>query len=150
MNFISYEKSYLEDCLNLFDRNCPQFFAENERADYLAFLEQTPANYQIGVDGGTTVAAFGITIDAQADRGRINWIMVCPDSKGRGIGRSMMRHAARVAQQHGLSVLDIAASQLSAPFFEKFGAKVIRISRDGWGPDMHRVDMEWKIEREAA
>ncbi|CCQ10838.1 hypothetical protein PALB_17120 [Pseudoalteromonas luteoviolacea B = ATCC 29581] len=41
-----------------------------------------------------------------------------------------------------MKVIDIAASHLSAPFFEKFGEKTIKEITDGWGLDMHRVDME--------
>jgi len=30
----------LEDCLKLFDQNCPKYFATNERQDYIAFLQK--------------------------------------------------------------------------------------------------------------
>jgi hypothetical protein len=39
-------------------------------------------------------------------------------------------------------MLDVAASQHSAPFFARFGARELARTDDGWGPGMHRVDME--------
>lgn len=38
--------------------------------------------------------------------------------------------------------IDIAASYLSASFFKKFGAIETNYIKDGWGANMHRVDME--------
>lgn len=38
--FCAYSNSYLEDCLKLFDQNCPKYFATNERQDYIAFLQK--------------------------------------------------------------------------------------------------------------
>ncbi len=37
--FRPYQTADREACLGLFDANCPEFFAPNERADYVAFLE---------------------------------------------------------------------------------------------------------------
>jgi hypothetical protein len=36
----------------------------------------------------------------------------------------------------------ISASQVSAPFFARCGARELSRVRDGWGPGMHRVEME--------
>ncbi len=38
--FCDYSNSHLEDCLKLFDQNCPKYFATNERQDYIAFLQK--------------------------------------------------------------------------------------------------------------
>jgi hypothetical protein len=39
----------------------------------------------------------------------------------------------------------IAASHRSAPFFARFGAETVRETPDGWGPGMHRIDMELTV-----
>ena len=36
--FNSYSDAHLDECLTLFDKNCPKFFATNERQDYDDFL----------------------------------------------------------------------------------------------------------------
>ena len=53
-----------------------------------------------------------------------------------------MTEARRLAKAAGKQVIDIAASHLSAPFFARFGANEVSFTREGWGPAMHRVDME--------
>ncbi len=145
MNFEKYQDDYLDDCLRLFDKNCPQFFAANEREDYKDYLQNNTDTYQIKYLDKEIVAAFGLAVDPFRIRGRITWIMVCPDVKGKGIGTEMMEHALRLARKGGVQIIDIAASHLSAPFFEKFGAVTIKTIENGWGDGMHRLDMEMGI-----
>lgn len=88
------------------------------------------------------MAVFGLDIDPKINRARITWIMTSPRVQANGIGTAMMSYAKKMAKDSNIKVIDIAASRLSAPFFEKFGAKTIKEITDGWGLDMHRVDME--------
>lgn len=129
--------------LNLFDENNPEFFAEDERADYTAFLEQNPSGYKVGLIDEEVACAFGL--DVQENRARITWIKVSQSVKGRGIGNKMMVNAIEESKSSGVQVIDIAASHLYAPFFAKYGAVVVQETEDGWGPDMHRVDMEIRL-----
>jgi len=71
----------------------------------------------------------------------MNWIMIDPARHGRGIGSAVMAEILARAHQLGCAAIDIAASQLSAPFFARFGANEVRRTSNGWGPGMHRVDM---------
>lgn len=142
LKFESYRDDYRDSCLNLFDENCPDFFAENERADYAEFLAKKPKNYKVGLSKGIVSAAFGLEFELDAGKARITWIMVSNSFKGRGVGVEMMKWARALAYDREASVIDIAASHLSAPFFEKFGAIVTKETHNGWGPEMHRIDME--------
>jgi GNAT superfamily N-acetyltransferase len=67
--------------------------------------------------------------------------MVSPSVHGKGIGRSMMHYVTELAGDENLTVIQIAASHLSAPFFRKFGARDLGLIPNGWGPGMDRVDM---------
>ena len=141
MNFENYQDTNLEDCIKLFDKNCPQFFAENERQDYINYLCDKKDSYKIGYSEGDVVAAFGIGVNEELKRARITWIMVCPFAKGQGIGNEMMAYAKEFVLDKKIKIIDISASHISAPFFEKFGAVTTKITHDGWGPNMHKVDM---------
>jgi GNAT superfamily N-acetyltransferase len=145
IQFRNYDNTLLEGCLNLFDANCPQFFAINERKDYLEFLQNQPMTYEVGFYGDQIAAVFGMSIDPMLKRGRISWIMVSPLFKGQGVGGVMMSRVKHLAGLKKIKVIDIAASHLSAPFFAKFGAKELKTIQDGWGPDMHRINMELKM-----
>ena len=63
MKFEKYKQSHFENCLQLFDKNCPKSFAANERDDYAAYLKTTSDLYQLGFLEGELLAAFGISIN---------------------------------------------------------------------------------------
>lgn len=142
MTFEDYNEKHLAACLDLFDQNCPQFFADNERQDYEDYLLSNDDAYKVGLVGDDLVAAFGISTDREKRQGRVTWIMASPNVHGQGIGAKMMGYAIECARAENLHTMQIAASHLSASFFAKFGATEIKTIEHGWGPDMHRVDME--------
>jgi GNAT superfamily N-acetyltransferase len=143
--FVDYDDSFLAGCLELFDQNCPGYFAPNEKADYQAYLSSRPACYKLCLSEERLMAAFGVEIEEGGRRGRITWIMVSPASSGRGVGARMMQFAQQIATRWNLDIIDIAASHLSEPFFSKFGAVRVGFQKEGWGEGMHRVDMEWPL-----
>ena len=128
-------------CLALFDANCPQFFAPNERLDYVEFLDASPLSYELCLINGEVVGAFGLSGNG-LQQNSLNWILLNPNFQGMGIGSSIMNRISAVAHQAGVRLVKIAASHKSAPFFAKFGAIEIAAMKNGWGPGMHRIDME--------
>jgi len=142
VQFLIYDHSYFDSCLRLFDENCPSYFAENEREDYISFLKGSPSNYFVGAIDLDIVSAFGLITEPDSFRGRLSWILVSPESKGNGIGVEMMNLLKKSAIEKKLTAVDIAASHLSAAFFKKFGAKELNKTTNGWGLGMHRIDME--------
>ena len=140
LSFIAYTAEDKAACLQLFDRNCPAFFAPNERDDYAAFLDAAPPGYELCCEGQVVVGAFGL-IRRDRPHGALNWILLSPELQGLGVGRAIMQRVMLLAQAQQISQISIAASHLSAPFFAKFGAKTVAVTTDGWGTNMHRVDM---------
>ncbi|GEA58824.1 GNAT family N-acetyltransferase [Vibrio comitans] len=141
IRFRYYQSNDREDCLKVFDANCPEFFAPNERSDYADFLDSSPEDYEVCMLGSDVIGAFGLSGNDPLYKS-INWIMISPKAQGLGIGAKFMERAINLANEHRLSHIKIAASHLSAPFFAKYGALSISEVKDGWGPDMHRIDME--------
>ena len=141
IRFIPYDERNFGGCLSLFDGNCPQYFAINERQDYSDFLQSNPLGYVLGFSGETLVSAFGLNVGSSGSKASLSWILVSATAQGNGLGNNMMDHLIELAVQQGVSILEIAASNLSAPFFAKFGATTISETAHGWGLDMHRVDM---------
>lgn len=128
-------------CLGLFDANCPEFFAPNERAEYAAWLDAEPQGYHVCMLDGRVAGAWGLRQREDGDC-VLNWILLAPAVQGRGIGRRIMQEVRDELRARGAARLHIGASHKSAPFFARFGAVEIRRTPDGWGPGMHRVDME--------
>lgn len=137
--FRTYTPEDAEACLALFDANCPRFFAPEERTDYAAYLERV-AGYRVCEVESRVCGAFGVA-PGLSGRAHLNWILIDPAVQRMGIGQAMMRAAIDGVSGIGATVLDIAASQHSAPFFARFGARELSHVPDGWGPGMHRIDM---------
>ena len=144
VGFRAYTDGDLDRCLAIFDANCPVFFAPNERLRFFEFLESGPTGYQVCEHGGHVVGAFGLFDDGD-DAQSLNWIMIDPEAQGIGIGAAIMRRVIETCHQSETPLVRIAASHRSAPFFEKFGAVRTSLTEHGWGPGMHRVDMELHV-----
>ena len=139
--FRPYASADRSVCLGLFDANCPEYFAPNERIDYAEFLDASPLSYELCLVNGEIQGAFGLSENG-LQQSSLNWILLNPNFQGMGIGSSIMNRISAVAHQAGVRLVKIAASHKSAPFFAKFGAIEIAAMKNGWGPGMHRIDME--------
>jgi GNAT superfamily N-acetyltransferase len=140
ISYRTYRNSDYQRCLDVFDANCPEFFAPNERDDYERFLGSAPSTYEVCELGGRVVGAFGL-FDDGVDEKSLNWILLDPQTHGVGLGKKMMERVVFLAGKSKALQVKIAASHKSAPFFAKFGATIISTTTDGWGPGMHRLDM---------
>jgi GNAT superfamily N-acetyltransferase len=142
--FRSYEASDRSACFALFDTNCPLYFAPNERSDYESFLDARAQSYRVCCVDNRIVGAFGV-YPIDKTNAALHWILLAPSSQGQGVGSAIMANVIFEMQHNGRSVLHISASHKSAPFFAKFGARIVSRIPDGWGPGMHRVEMQLSI-----
>lgn len=126
--------------MSMFDANCPEFFAPNEREEYRNYLDCTPEGYEVCEIDGRILGAFGLFGDRH-DIKTLNWILLDPQTQGLGVGSRIMGRVIELGRALKAKQVNIAASHKSAPFFAKFGAITASTSIDGWGPGMHRVDM---------
>ena len=136
-----YDIADRDRMLAIFDANTPAFFAVGERVDFDRYLDENALRYEVCEQDGRVVAGFAIAPGIMG-RAHLNWILVDPTAQGGGIGNAMMDAARQRAVDQGAAMLDIAASQHSAPFFLRHGACALGRIDNGWGPGMHRIDME--------
>ena len=107
----------------------------------MAFLEAAWEEYVVCRLGGRVVGAYGLL--PQGTNGLvIRWILIDPRAQGQGLGSAIMHRVLGEVRSKGAEVLHMAASHRSAPFFARFGARETATTLHGWGPGMHRVDME--------
>ena len=102
-------------CLKLFEANCPEFFAPNERVDYAEFLDASPLSYELCLVNGEVVGAFGLSENG-LQQSSLKWVLLNPNFQGMGIGSAIMNRISAVALQVGARLVKIAASHKSAPF----------------------------------
>ena len=138
--FRAYGDADYVTCLDIFDANCPEFFAPNERQEYEAFLNGDSKGYEVCEVDGRVLGAFGLFDDGQ-DVKAINWIMLDPRTQGIGVGSKIMDRMIHLGCTSETKTVRIATSPKAAPFFAKFGATPTSSTVDGWGPGMDRIDM---------
>ena len=85
LHFRPFLLSDREACLAVFDTNCPEFFAPNERRNYEQFLAGNPSTYEVWIRSHKIVGAYGFKISSERNRSRISWIMVDASARGKGL-----------------------------------------------------------------
>ena len=141
LEFRNYEVSNYEECLELFEANCPAYFAVEEREDYREFLKSINDQYFLGYVNGSLMCCFGITNHSKG-LSSLSWIMVRPSQHKKGYGHQMMSHFFDNIQDQSLGKVLVATSQHANKFFEKYGAEQLEFIEDGWGKGMHKINME--------
>jgi GNAT superfamily N-acetyltransferase len=144
ISFRSYSDADRQPCISIFDANCPEFFAPNERQDYEEFLEREPGEYEVCEVEGRVLGAFGLFVDSEGMK-TLNWILLDPQTQGIGVGSTIMERVIQLSRASQTRVVKIAASHKSAPFFARFGASPTLLTKNGWGSGMDRVDMELSL-----
>ena len=145
LEFQKYIDSKYEECLELFELNCPTYFAEEERKDYKQFLEHDRDVYLLGYENGSLICCFGVT-EHNKDLCSLSWIMVHPKHHKSGFGNEMMSYFISYAREKNKKTAMISTSQYANNFFEKYGAREIAFEENGWGRGMHKIDMCIELE----
>ncbi len=140
VTFKHYEACDRDACLSLFNENCPEFFAPNEKADYEEFLDQDYPGYYMVYADDVLAGVFGI-MDLGHETFCISWIMLTRNVQGKGVGSAMMKKALEDARAQKAKIITISTSHLAFKFFEKFGAEIVKRIKHGWGPNMHKIEM---------
>ena len=144
MQITSFRAANKMAVLSIFDKNCPEYFAPNERDDLIEFMGQYADGYRVCVHEDNIVGAFGLYEKEHKDS-RLQWILLDPIAQGIGIGSQIMRDVFKQANEKSIKTIQIATSHVSYKFFEKHGAKIISEIENGWGPGMHQVHMEIQL-----
>jgi len=105
-------------------------------------MTDADGDYQVCLLDGRVVGAYGVLAEGPTGLA-LRWILIAPAFQGSGLGTAIMERVFAAVRATGRGArLHIGASHLSAPFFARFGAREVETIPHGWGPDMHRVDME--------
>ena len=140
--FRIYSTADFATCMAIFDTNCPTFFAPNERMSFEQFLMGAPSTYMVCFEEEKILGSYGTWVNPGNMSGHLFWMMIDASGQRRGIGTAMMERALQECRSGEATIVRIAASQKSAPFFARFGAREISHKAEGWGPGLDRVDME--------
>ncbi len=145
-----YQASDREACLRILDGNSPQSFLPNERESFSKYLDEHAAGYYVVENAkGILAACGGFSLGLDGESATLCWGMVDKAFHGKGLGRLLLsRRLAALAQIPGMKLVRMDTSQNSVGFFMKRGFKTYRITRDHYGPDLHRYEMYLLLDEE--
>ena len=144
LEFKDYSMESFNDCIELFDLNCPEFFAPIEKNDYIEFLNQTKEGYVTIHHDSILIGAYGVH-KTSSESASQSWTLIHPKYQNKGIGRLIMERVFLYLESNQLDNLFLSTSQQTEAFFLKFGAIRIDYIENGWDEGLHRIEM--KIER---
>jgi N-acetylglutamate synthase-like GNAT family acetyltransferase len=144
MNIRTYQPEDRQAVMELFDCNCPQYFAPEERADLETYLEKELEDYFVVEVDGQVLAAGGINLQDAGQKGVLSWDMIHPDYHGRGIGKELVRFRIRHLQEkYRVKEIRVRTAQFTHGFYAKCGFELQEIVVDYWAPGYDLYDMKY-------
>lgn len=144
LRFRAWREDDRDAGLALFDSNVPQFFAAQERADFIEFIEDLPGPYFVALDAdGAAVGCGGYAVhDKKPETAALCWGMIHRAHHGKGWGDALLRHRLDlIAREPVFGSVEIETSQFSRGFFERYGFVQRRTVADGFAPGIDLIEM---------
>ena len=136
-------------CLSIFDSNVPPFFAPEERVEFCDHLENLDAiktPYIVLVRGDVVVACGGLTVDMKCQKALMVWGMVKRELHGFRLGSILTQARLTLASSiPDLTKIELSTSQHTNGFYERFGFVLSKITPNGFGPGLDRLDMTLEL-----
>lgn len=143
--FREYTPADLPACLEVFTSNIPEFFSEEEREEFIAFVQRSPGGYGVVVNAdGQIVGCGGIARSRTNPQGAdLTWGMIHHALHRQGIGRILTRERlSLIDAMPDVTVVYLNTSHLTEAFYEKFGFRTVKLIPNGYRVGLHRCDME--------
>ena len=102
-----YKSRDFDYCMEIFELNCPKYFAESEREDCKKYLSSNQDHYLVGLFDKKVVAAFGIA-ELSEKIAAIRWIMIHPSFQRKGNGKELMRFVIKNSNDKKNDTLNIS------------------------------------------
>lgn len=143
MDIRTYQPSDHSGVMGLLSLNTPGYFAPEEAADLLEFLERHLEYYFVAEEDRRLIACGGFNLSEDGRTAKISWDIVHPESQGRGVGTALTKHRiAEMLKIPGVEKISVRTSQLVYRFYERFGLELQETIQDYWAPglDMYRLE----------
>jgi ribosomal protein S18 acetylase RimI-like enzyme len=146
--FRPYTRADRQGCLDAFDSNIPEFFSNEERDAFCAFLDRLPGRYGVVVNEfGKVIGCGGVAASHTDPHGaNLTWGMIHNALHRQGIGTILTTERLRwVKEMPNIRVVYLDTSHLTEAFYEKFGFRTVKHIPNGYREGLHRCDMEHRI-----
>lgn len=148
----AYRPGDREACLAAFDSNVPEYFDDDERADFEDYLsalaEAAGGHYFVVTDeAGEVQGSAGYALDEAGAVADFCWAMVHRDRHRSGHGRVLLEARLAAIRAAGrVREVRLSTSQHAAGFYQRFGFQTVRIVPGGFAPGIDRCDMRLPLD----
>lgn len=148
-----YTKGFHDDCIRLFESNCPPFFDPAELNDLKNWLQGFDESYNpystsagnyfyVAKVEGQMVGCAGFYILKYKATANMMWGMIDRKEHGKGYGKSLFQfRVEEIRRSFPEHRITLDTSQHTFRFFEKLGFKIVKITPNGYGEGLDRYDM---------
>lgn len=156
----NYQSTDKNQCLAVFQSNCPQYFDVAEYAMFEKWLDHqgnidveysspTYNDSKLDVylvlcnDQNEILGCGGYYVLKDESEARLAWGMIHHNFHGEGHGRQLFDYRERdILKRFPDIKVTLGTSQHTFQFYEKMGMKVVEVIPKGYGPDLDQVNME--------
>lgn len=134
-----------EKLVEIFRLNTPTYFAEEEEADLMYYLENEIEEYYVLEVEGMIVGSGGINFKEEKTQGYISWDLMHPDFQAKGLGRLLLNFRVEKLKSYAnIQKIIVRTSQLVYKFYEKGGFTLTECVKDYWAEGFDLYKMEYK------
>ncbi len=141
-----YSAQYKKECLDIFDSNSDVFFTLSEREAFSTFLDESSCHYLVFLIENKIIACSGYHISEEGI-GTLCWGMVERRQHNNGIGLQMTRYRIDAMKKRGAVKITMNTSQHTVGFYKKLGFVVISVTKNGYGENLDKIDLEYQCEK---
>jgi ribosomal-protein-alanine N-acetyltransferase len=137
--YTTADKEAVVDLLRL---NTPVWFAPQEEADLVYYLENEIDHYFVLVLNHQIVGCGGINFSEDKNTGILSWDIMHPAHKGKALGSTLVKYRIdHLKKYNTIEQIIVRTTQLVYPFYEKQGFKLIKTQENYWaqGFDLYHM-----------
>jgi [ribosomal protein S18]-alanine N-acetyltransferase len=139
-----YRPSDLESIRQIFLLNSPDYFSPDEEKDLIYYLGNKIELYYVINYNGVIAGSGGINFENLGTTAIISWDMIHPDHKGKRLGAALLQQRLKVIRAlPRIRRIIVRTSQLSWPFYERNGFRLLYSEKDYWAPGFDLYHMEF-------
>ena len=140
-----YKLADKQDVINLIRLNTPEFFAPDEEADLINYLEKERELYYVLLFGEKIVGCGGINFSDSHTTGKISWDLFHPEFKGKSLGSKLLKFRIdKLNSMESIQNIIVRTSQVAYKFYEKQGFELLEIKKDYWADGFDMYFMKYK------
>lgn len=144
VRFEKYSEEHLPEIIFVFRSNIPKYFFDYEEKDLIEDLPEFHRTFYVMLLDEKIVGAGGYALN-EDDTVSLCWGMVHKDHHKKNLGKALLEFRLSEIKKNypGKTIVNVT-SQHTTGFFEKYGFKIVSVTKDGFGPALDNCKMELK------